>query len=299
MLNLDRILNQDRLLRAMTGLNRQAFEKLLSSFIEAYEQSPVKPLGERQRAPGGGRKATLKNMEEKLFYILFYCKCYPTFDLLSVLFDFDRSCAHYWVHRLLPILECALGKKQVLPVRQLRSMEEFLERFSDVKEVIFDGTERPVQRPKDAEKQKEHYSGKKKRHTRKHITGSTRQKRVIILTKARPGKIHDKRQLAEEEVVEHIPDEVPIDVDLGFQGLQNEFVNVHLPHKKPRGGELTEQQKQENQEFSRQRVPCENAHAGIKRYRAVSDVYRNRVTDFDDRLMLIAAGLWNLYLDAA
>jgi hypothetical protein len=41
-------------------------------------------------------------------------------------------------------------------------MEEFLQRFPDVKEVILDGTERPIQRPKNPEKQKEHYSGKKK-----------------------------------------------------------------------------------------------------------------------------------------
>ena len=27
--------------------------------------------------------------------------------------------------------------------------------------------------------------------------------------------------------------------------------------------------------------------------------YRNRVTDFDDRLMLNATGLWNFYLEAA
>jgi hypothetical protein len=74
---------------------------------------------------------------------------------------------------------------------------------------------------------------------------------------------------------------------------------VHLPHKKPKGKELTQQQKQENREFSRQRVVCEHAHAGIKHYRAVTDVYRNRVPDFDDRLMLNAAGLWNFYLDAA
>ncbi|WP_369683003.1 transposase family protein [Pseudanabaena sp. SR411] len=51
----------------------------------------------------------------------------------------------------------------------------------------------------------------------------------------------------------------------------NEFVNVHLPHKKPRGKELTEAQKQENREFSRQRVVCEHAHAGIKRCRPVID----------------------------
>lgn len=48
------------------------------------------------------------------------------------------------------------------------------------------------------------------------ITGSTRSKRVIILTKAREGKVHDKRQLEEEDLVPHIPDQVAIEGDLGF-----------------------------------------------------------------------------------
>jgi len=178
-------------------------------------------------------------------------------------------------------------------------MEAFLERFPEVKTVILDGTERPVQRSKNSDQQKAHYSGKKKRHTRKHITGSTPKKRVILLTPAKPGKVHDKRQLDEADLVGNIPDEVAVEGDLGFQGLQNEFDNIHLPHKKPRGRELSEQQKQENREFSSQRVKCEHAHAGIKRYRSVTDVYRNRVPDFDDRLMLNATGLWNFYLDAA
>jgi hypothetical protein len=181
-----------------------------------------------------------------------------------------------------------LGYKQALP-----------ERFPDIEEVILDGTERPVQRPKDSEKQHEHYSGKKKRHTCKHMTGSTRKKRVILLPNAKAGKIHDKRQLDEEDLVGHIPDAVAVEGDLGFQGLQNEFDNIHFPHKKPRGKELSDQQKQENRAFSRQRVKCEHAHAGIKRYRSVTDVYRNRVPDFDDRLMFNAAGLWNFYLEAA
>jgi hypothetical protein len=38
MLNLERILKQDRLVRALTGLNRKAFEALLPSFTEAYER---------------------------------------------------------------------------------------------------------------------------------------------------------------------------------------------------------------------------------------------------------------------
>jgi len=84
MLDLERILHQDRLMRAMKGLNRKAFEVLLPSFTAAYQHSLVKPGRVRRRAPSGGRKATLGTMAEKLFYILFYCKCYPTFDLLSV-----------------------------------------------------------------------------------------------------------------------------------------------------------------------------------------------------------------------
>ncbi len=299
MLNLSRVLNQDRLLRATTGLNRQAFDALLPTFSQRYEQSRLESNPQRQRALGAGRKAKLDSIEAKLFYILFYCKCYPTFDLASSLFDFDRSCAHDWVHRLLPILEQALGEKQVLPVRKLRSVEEFCQRFPGVEAIIFDGTERPIQRPKDSEQQKSHYSGKKKRHTRKFITGSTRSKRVIILTKAREGKVHDKKQLEQEDLVPHIPDQVAIEGDLGFNGLQNEFVNVKVPHKKPKGKELTPEQKEENREFSRQRVKCEHAHAGMKRYGAARDIYRNRVPNFDDRLMFNSAGLWNFYLEAA
>ena len=178
-------------------------------------------------------------------------------------------------------------------------MKEFIEQFPEVKVVIIDGTERPLQRPQGTEEQKAHYSGKKQRHTRKHITVSTRQKRVILLTKARAGKVHDKRQLSEEPVVEHIPDEVSIEGDLGFQGLQNEFVNIHVPYKKPKGQDLSDEQKAENRDLSAQRVECEHAHGGIKRYSAVTSIYRNRVSDFDDHLMWIAAGLWNYYLEAA
>ena len=80
--------------------------------------------------------------------------------------------------------------------------------------------------------------------------------------------------------------------------LTMDFVqSANLHQKQPTdGGEI---QKEKNKAFSAQRVACEHAHAGIKRYNAVTSIYRNRVADFDDHLMLIATGLWNLYLEAA
>jgi len=91
MLNIDKILNQDRLLRATTGLNRKAFDDLLVSFESVYMCHGNKSHSQRQRRIGAGRKSHLKRIEQKLFYILFYFKCYPTFDLAAILFDFDRS----------------------------------------------------------------------------------------------------------------------------------------------------------------------------------------------------------------
>ncbi|MEH2365792.1 hypothetical protein [Nostoc sp.] len=46
-------------------------------------------------------------------------------------------------------------------------------------------------------------------------------KRVLVLSLARVGKVHDKRQLNEEKLADFVPDNIPIHVDLGFQGLQS------------------------------------------------------------------------------
>lgn len=297
MLDIERALKQDRLLRALLGLNRKAFDALLVTFTTLYEQT--RQTQPRQRAVGGGRKARLRSTQEKLFFILFYFKCYPTFDLAGMIFDMHRSQAHEWMQRLQPILEEALGEKMVLPERKIDSIEAFLERFPAVKRLMIDGTERPIQRPKDPEAQQSNYSGKKKRHTRKHLAAVDETKRVLVLSKAREGKLHDKRFHDEDDIAGGVPDEIPIEVDSGFQGLQKEYDNIHLPHKKPSGGQLSEAQKQQNHQLSQSRVVCENAFAGVKRYGAVSQTYRNRIEAFDDRLMLTSAGLWNFYLIAA
>ena len=72
MLNIERILKQDRLVRATTGLNLKALKALEPSFKEAYQQSLIKPEKERKRQLGGGRKPTLRTILDKMVYILLY-----------------------------------------------------------------------------------------------------------------------------------------------------------------------------------------------------------------------------------
>jgi hypothetical protein len=81
----------------------------------------------------------------------------------------------------------------VLPERKFDSLESFLQRFPGVQRVMIDGTERPIARPQDPQAQQANDSGKKKRHPRKHLAAVDETKRVLVLSKAREGKLHDQR----------------------------------------------------------------------------------------------------------
>ena len=93
----------------------------------------------------------------------------------------------------------------------------------------------------------------------------------------------------------HIPKDVLAYCDLGFQGIQAVFPpgQFVLPQKKPRGKNLSADEKEQNRTKSRTRILVENALAGVKRLRIVADIFRNQVKDFDDLVMVICSGLWN------
>lgn len=300
MINIKRSFSSDRLMKALTGVSIKEFQELAKTFAKALEELDNRP--DRKRRKGGGKHHTLGSAEEKLFFILFYLKCYATFDVFAFFYSVVRSQPCRWVGQYLPVLERALGREVVLPVRKIESIEEFMRLFPNVKDVFIDGTERSIQRPKDPEKQKQNYSGKKKRHTRKNLVMSDRKKRILLLGDTHEGKRHDKKACDQEAIVDPLPpDDVTAWLDCGFQGIGRDHprVKIKIPKKKPKGGKLTEEEKEYNREISRVRIIVENALAGVKRYRVVYDVFRNKRKGMDDQVMLVACGLWNYHLKMA
>jgi hypothetical protein len=299
MINITRCFQDIRLFKAVTGMTYAEFTTLLPSFEEALNQAKLTDRALRQRQEGGGRKHPLRTGREKLFFIVFYVKCYATFDVLAWLFDVDRAQTHRWVTTSLPVLEVALGRKAVLPARKIASVEEFLRRFPQVKEVFVDGTERPIRRPTGKDAQQPYYSGKKKGHRVKNIVVTGERKRVFVLSGTFPGHTHDKTGANEQKIFEPIPKDVQVHIDLGFLGVPKEHPEglFSLPEKKPQGRALSDDAKTRNREQARRRVLVEHAIGGVKRFRAVADVLRNSLRRFADRLMLIACGLWNLHVE--
>ncbi len=303
MLQLEKVLADERLTRALTGATPKEFNALLpeySKILEARRAKTYRANPDRERKPGGGRKGFLKTPAEKLFFILFYFKCYPTYDVAGFVFGANRSNCCRRQFFLSATLEEALGKKLVLPKRRIRSVKEFFEAFPGAKEVFVDGTERPIQRPKNKEKQKSNYSGKKKRHTRKNLIIATRKKRIGFLGKTVDGKEHDFTILKSQAPPSHMPPEVVKHLDLGFKGFDAEYPGhaISMPQKKPRTRELTETERGKNKKKSSVRVLIEHAIGGVKRLGIVSDVFRNKKEGFDDHAMLISCGLWNYHLAA-
>jgi len=238
---------------------------------------------------------------EKLFFTLFYSKCYPIFDLFGLLFDLDGSNTNRDIHKFTPILEKVLGRKMVLPERKIHTMAELLEAVPAVKDLFVDGTERPIQRPKDNERQKENYSGKKKMHTRKNLIISDKKRRIGYVCPTVEGKRHDYRMFKDEfpPPSEIFPRSVTLWMDLGFVGVEKDYpdATVIMPKKKPKGKELTDDAKAWNRVVSGFRVLVEHAIGGVKRFGIVSDKFRNRKDGFDDKVMLVSCGLWNYHLE--
>lgn len=303
----------ERQFSALTGVSRQEFRELLPIFSESYDEllweAYEQNKATRQRQPGGGQKGVLKRMDQKLFFILYYWKVYPTYDVLGDRFGLDRSKACTNVHTLWPVLERALGKLGVLPARQFASVDELRAAFGEVEELFIDATERAVVRPQDAEEQRKTFSGKKKRNTVKNTIISTACKLILFLGYTVAGSRHDYGRFKEEFPLDEQTQDglvrwfrtFKLWVDLGYLGIQKDYdaMQINIPHKQPRKSKanpnptLSQEQKDDNRALSRVRVVVEHAIGGMKRFAILTQRFRNRKDSFVDTVAVIGAGLWN------
>lgn len=164
MLSYHDLKSNPRVLRVFTSLDPAEFEMLLIPFEKAWKDYINRHYihkKSRKRRYGGGRKPRLVAIEDKLLFILFYCKVYPLQAVIARLFGMSQGRANAWIYKLTPLLESALGEAHCLPERDPQNLEQVLALCVAV-DFMIDGTERPTQRPTDPMEQKDQYSGKKK-----------------------------------------------------------------------------------------------------------------------------------------
>jgi DDE superfamily endonuclease/Helix-turn-helix of DDE superfamily endonuclease len=293
------LVKKPSLFQSFTGLRIEAFHELLPAFEKAYKDDlarrEAQKGGVRQRQPGGGRRGLIAEIADKQVFILVYFRFYPVQVLQGFLFGLSQPQANEWIHRLTPLLNEALGYEQQLPARRTDAIEALLKACPDL-EFLIDGTERPIRRPKDPQRQKANYSGKKKKHTVKNnVITEKRTGKIKGLSPTVNGNRHDKK-LADEHNL-RFPHNSKLWQDSGFQGYSPAHVTLFQPKKKPRGRDLTLEEKAQNAAISKQRITVEHSIGGVKVFAIVHQVFRNLKPAFEDLVMETACGLHNLRLD--
>lgn len=167
-------IRDDRQMKALTGLSQAQFDQLLPVFERIYHATQQQTyeegvaVGTRQRQPGGGSKGKLPTMADKLLFVLYYYKTYPTFDVLGLQFDMARSKANTNLHKLSPILYDTLVSLELMPYRELGTPDDLHVALPGNDRLIIDAAERAYHRSKEEAKQREHYSGKKKTYAEEY-----------------------------------------------------------------------------------------------------------------------------------
>jgi hypothetical protein len=301
-------------------MHLHTFEDLLPQFALAFlnlEQQrklkTVRSQADRHRRPGGGN-AFQNDLPNRLLMPLIYYRLYLTQEFLTLFFNAaNKSLISRNITLMRSLLEAVLptpqrARQRVLSLaktetqrrkKRIGSIEEFKEAYPELTFII-DGVEQPKRKPKDKEKRKSDYSGKKKRHTRKQLLTVTPNGIIVDQSPSCGGRTHDFQAFKEDQQRRHLFQEfqehrVSLYGDSGFQGMQEMDlgVEVRLIQRARRNHPLTREEKKLNHLRSSTRVKVEHTIGRRKKYRIAAEEYRNREGDYD-QTMNIVAGLVNL-----
>ena len=247
--------------------------KTFEAMLEVLEQGEAE-----KRKPGRPSKLTLP---DQLLLTLSYWREYRTLFHIGADYGVHESNAQRIVTRV--------EKRLIGSARfALSPRETLLEEGSRVAVVVLDAAESPVERPK--KKQRQYYSGKKKRHTNKAQLLIESGSGLILSSAFASGRTHDLRLCRE-----HRPCWTPETIclaDSGYQGLGKMHARTLVPYKAKRGQSLDDFQKRYNRALARVRIQVEHVIGALKRFRILAERYRNRRRRFGLRFNLIA-GLYN------
>ena len=258
--------------RRLTGITIEKFDEIYEQLEPLYQEFNQKRLENRiknrKRRVGGGSQFKL-NLEDRLLMLLIYYRTYTTHIFMGFLFNINDSNVSRNINPLHPLL----ARIFKIPEKKIKMSED------EIMDLFFDGTEQQINKPKKG--QKKWYSGKKKKHTIKHQVAVAKVKknkskktrlRIKAVSKSFYGKTHDKRIYERSRT--RSPDKTGKYGDSAYLGTV-----LTIPNKKPKGKELTKEQKGYNQIHSSMRVCVEHGIGKMKIWQILTQRFRNKRKD--------------------
>ena len=188
----------------------------------------------RERSIGAGRPFKL-DIKNRFLMLLVYYRLYITYTLAGFLFDLDQSSICRDIQKIEPLVrKCVpIPQKMHKITKRLRTPEE-VEKYFPGFIAFTDCSEQQIPRPKNKERRKMYYSGKKKRHTIKNQLMVNNPGLIIHKLNHKKGKRHDYNIYKKNHPT--TPKQVVNVFDLGYLGVEKDFPGQisSLPNKKKR-----------------------------------------------------------------
>jgi hypothetical protein len=287
---------------SLTGMTRPEFDDLLSRFrqaeadLRAKSETTRRGGKPRERAAGAGHPYS-HAAADRLLMALMWLRVYPTYEVLGFFFALHKRNAQLNVTAALGVLDALSDFPSDRPGpdrKKARSAAEVMAAFPAVR-VIIDAKEQRVNKPQGEEAQRPYYSGKKKAHTIKTQVVVDTRGRIEAVSESVPGSTHDLTLLVGSGVMEGLGEGEAAMTDKGYVGLGKHYPDVPLviPYKKPRGGELSEEQRGHNREVSRHRIVVEHTMAQLNRFTVLRQVFRGKKRDRHGKVTRVVAKVVN------
>jgi hypothetical protein len=286
------------LFKSFTGLSVQQFDNIYNEEItKRYDKHEIQRLSSakrdiRERKIGAGRPFKL-DLKDRFVMLLVYYRLYITYTLAGFLFDLDQSNICRDIQKIERLVRQCLSIPQKIYniTKRLRTLDE-VEKYFPGFLAFIDCTEQQIPRPVDNKRKNVLYSGKKKRHTVKTQLMVNNHGIIIHKTDHKKGRRHDYDIYKKNHPL--IPKQVVSVFDLGYLGVEKDFPQQlsTLPYRKKRNLDLSEEEKEYNKNHSKKRIVIEHTICRLKKYRILSDIFRNRLRKYN-RISDIVAGLVN------
>ena len=292
--------NNAVLVKALMGLPIEVFWQmvnLLEAELPEYERQR-RERADRQRAVGAGRPYTHR-LAIRVAMVLTYARLHVPQEVAALFYGADQADVSRDLRRLLPLMKKVLpvpavwklieGEAEERPLTEAEVLE--LVQLADGRALV-DATEQPVYRSQDNEKRKKYYSGKKKQFMLKTQLVTDGEHHIEAISEAVPGAMNDKKLSDKLNTLERLPDGCEVDADKGYQGLAKQVslvtvcnpetgeeqqvprLQVYTPFKKPKGGQLTQEQKAFNQQLGAIRVRVEHCIGWVKNWAIIATRFR-------------------------
>jgi hypothetical protein len=296
LLSYNRLSKKPLLFKSFTGLTLKEFDEIYNKEItKRYVKHEIQRLSKRKyrkRDIGAGRHFTLDTRDRFLMLLVYY-RLYITYTLAGFLFDLDQSNICRDIQKIENLIRKCVPIPQKLynKTKRLRTTEE-VEKYFPGFLAFTDCTEQQIPRPVDNKRRKVFYSGKKKRHTVKTQLMVNNQGTIIHKTNYKKGHRHDYDIYKKNHPI--TPKDVLNVFDLGYLGVETDFPGQlsSIPNRKKRNRELSQEEKEYNMNHSKKRIVIEHTICRVKKYRIMSDVFRNRLRKYN-RISDIVTGLVN------